>query len=274
MQCQQVRDHFADYVIDSLQEPLRLQVTQHLNVCESCRTEAEELKSLWTNLGSIPSAQPGPEARARFDVMLEAYKHGLNNAPSRSWWHRLNHWIAVWWPRQPALQFGAALAFLLLGVLAGHRFQSGPPSAQQPSNEINELRGELAQMRQMVTLSLMQQQSASERLKGVSWSYQMQKPDREVLTALLDTLTHDPNVNVRLATVDALRQFGDQSVVRRGVVEAMTRQDSPMVQIALIDLAVDLHQKESLGTLRQLSQDQNVNETVRERAQKGISELE
>ena len=102
----------------------------------------------------------------------------------------------------------------------------------------------------------------------------MQKPDREVLTALLDTLTHDPNVNVRLATVDALRQFGDQPVVRRGVVEAMTRQDSPMVQIALIDLAVDLHQKESLGTLRQLSQDQNVNETVRERAQKGISELE
>jgi HEAT repeat protein len=126
----------------------------------------------------------------------------------------------------------------------------------------------------MIALSLMQQQSASERLKGVSWSYQMQKPGGEVLTALLDTLTHDPNVNVRLATVDALRQFGDQPVVRRGLVDAMTRQESPLVQIALIDLAVDLREKESVGTLRQLTQDQKVNEAVRERAQRGLSELE
>ena len=129
-------------------------------------------------------------------------------------------------------------------------------------------------MRQMVALSLMQQQSASERLKGVNWSYQMQQPGSEVLAALLETLMHDTSVNVRLATVDALRQFGDQSVVRRGVVEAMTRQESPMVQIALIDLAVDLRDKDSITTLRQLTEDQNINESVRKRAQRGLTELE
>jgi hypothetical protein len=85
---------------------------------------------------------------------------------------------------------------------------------------------------------------------------------------------HDSNVNVRLATVDALRQFGDQPGVRRGVVEAITRQESPMVQIALIDLAVDLREKESIAPLRQLTEDHNINETVRQRAQKGLTELE
>src|SRR5437867_3931155 len=149
MQCEEVRDQFADYVIDSIQEPLRSQVIQHLSACERCRTEAEELMSLWINLGSIPSAQPGPELRARFDVMLEAYKHGLDHAPSRTLWQGLNQWITVWWPRQPAMQFGAALALLILGVFAGYRFQS-VPSVQQTNNEMNELRGELAQMRQMV----------------------------------------------------------------------------------------------------------------------------
>jgi HEAT repeat protein len=94
------------------------------------------------------------------------------------------------------------------------------------------------------------------------------------MRALLDTLMHDPNVNVRLATVDALRQFGNQPVVRRGLVEAMTRQESPMVQIALIDLAVDLHEKESIDTLRELTQDQNLDPAVRDRAQKGLTELE
>jgi hypothetical protein len=74
--------------------------------------------------------------------------------------------------------------------------------------------------------------------------------------------------------VDALRQFGDQPVVRRGVIDAMAREDAPMVQVALIDLAVDLREKESIATLRQLTQDQKVNEVVRERAQKGLSELE
>jgi HEAT repeat protein len=108
----------------------------------------------------------------------------------------------------------------------------------------------------------------------VNWSYQLQQPGGEVLSALLGTLMHDSNVNVRLATVDALRQFGDQPVVRRGVVEAMTRQESPMVQIALINLAVDLREKESIETLRQLTEDQKVNETVRQRAQKGLTELE
>ena len=69
-------------------------------------------------------------------------------------------------------------------------------------------------------------------------------------------------------------QFGDQPVVRRGVVEAMTRQESAMVQIALIDLAVDLREKESIATLRELSGDAQVNGAVRERAQRGLAELE
>lgn len=126
----------------------------------------------------------------------------------------------------------------------------------------------------MVALSLMQQQSASDRLRGVNVSYELPHPGTEVLRALLDTLTHDPNVNVRLATVDALRQFGDQTVVRKGIVEAMPRQESAMVQVALIDLAVDLHEKGSLDTLRQFSSDEKLDIAVRERARKGLAQME
>jgi len=204
--------------------------------------------------------------------MLEAYRHGIDHARSRSWWQHLNSWMVGWWPRQPVLQFGIALAVLIAGVFVGRNLQREQPATANA--EIVELRAELAQTRQMVALSLMQQESASERLKGVNWSYQLQRPGREVLTALLDTLMHDPNVNVRLATLDALRQFGDQPVVRRGVVEAMSRQESPLVQIALIDLAVDLHEKESVPALRDLTQDEKANEAVRQRARKGLVELE
>jgi HEAT repeats len=276
MQCEEVRSQFADYVIDQMQEPVRSLVSEHLTVCETCRKEAEELKSLWKRLGSIPSAEPSPELESRFHIMLEAYKHGLNHAPARNWWSGVNAWMSRWWPSQPVLQFGFSLGLLILGVVIGRQLYSSStvPNISPPSTEVAELRTELTQTRQMVALSLMQQQSASDRLRGVNWSYQLQQPGGEVLTALLDTLMHDPNVNVRLATVDALRQFGDRPVVRQGVIEAMTRQESPMVQIALIDLAVDLHEKESIPTLRQLTQDRKINETVRERAQKGLAQLE
>ena len=63
-------------------------------------------------------------------------------------------------------------------------------------------------MRQMVALSLMQEQSASERLRGVSWAMPRAVDDTEVLSALLTTVNQDPNVNVRLAAVDALRIRG------------------------------------------------------------------
>src|SRR5688572_13203651 len=109
MQCKEVRSQFTDYVSNTLEEPGYLLVRQHLSGCESCHGEAEELKAIWANLGSIPSAGPGPELRARFEVMLDAYKQGLDHAPSSSSWQRLNSWIAGWWPQQPALQIGLAL---------------------------------------------------------------------------------------------------------------------------------------------------------------------
>jgi HEAT repeat protein len=274
MQCEEVREQFADYVIDQVAEPARSLVEQHLQACENCRAEAEELQTLWKTLGTLPAAEPSTELRSRFDIMLEAYKHGLDHAPARSWWQGLNTWLGSWWPRQPILQLSFSMGLLILGLVIGRQVYPVSNPTIPANNEVTALRNELSQMRQMVALSLMQQQSASDRLKGVNWSYQLQQPGREVVTALLDTLMHDSSVNVRLATVDALRQFGDQPVVRRGVIDAMAREDAPMVQVALIDLAVDLREKESIATLRQLTQDQKVNEVVRERAQKGLSELE
>ncbi len=71
-------------------------------------------------------------------------------------------------------------------------------------------------MRQLVALSLLQQQNASDRLRGVNYAYRVEQSDPQVLSALLTTLDHDSNVNVRLAAVDAVRNFTDSPVGRKG----------------------------------------------------------
>ena len=129
-------------------------------------------------------------------------------------------------------------------------------------------------MRQLVALSLMQQQSASERLRGVSWAYQAEPSDREVLGALVKAVNHDPNVNVRLAAVDALKKFGQHQVVQRGVLQALSQQDSPIVQVALIDWVVDLKDTDSVGTLQKLTKDTSANDEVRKHAEWGIEQLQ
>src|SRR5262245_29668758 len=150
MQCEEVREQFTDYVVNQIDESARSRVAQHLMSCEACRTETEELRTLWNGLGAIPASEPGPELRARFNVMLEAYRHGLDQASAKSWWSDINTWIGAWWPRQPVLQLALTVGLLVLGLAIGRQFQSpATTSGIQPKNEVTDLRDELAQMRRM-----------------------------------------------------------------------------------------------------------------------------
>ena len=277
MQCEKAREHFTDYLSDSLGDNVKSDVKQHLIECVTCRDEAEALKGIWMRLDSIPAEKPDSDAmRARFEVMLDAYRQGMDHAPQHSFWNTANAWFAKWWPQQPVLQFGLTAALLLVGVWIGYQNRPTiiPPVPVEPTqNVVNQLRDELHDMRQMVAMSLMQQQSASERLKGVSWSNQIDQPDTEILNQLMETLMHDQNVNVRLAAIDALKKFGQRQIVKKGVLDALKKKDSPMVQVALIDYMIETNEKESVDTLRQIAKDTTANQSVRQRAEYGLEQI-
>ena len=129
-------------------------------------------------------------------------------------------------------------------------------------------------MRQMVALSLLQQQSAGERLRGVTYAYQAPPSDTEVLSALLTTMNQDSNVNVRLAAVDALHRFGASPVTREAVVQSIRKQNTPLVQIALIDLLVDLRDRDAAPELGQLTRDEKIDSAVREHAKWALGRLQ
>jgi hypothetical protein len=94
-----------------------------------------------------------------------------------------------------------------------------------------------------------------------------------VANALLDALSNDPNVNVRLASVDALKRFATQESVRRGAVTALEQQTSPLVQIALIDFVVEAGLRDAGSTLRRLAGNGMVHEAVRARAEQGLRQV-
>jgi hypothetical protein len=123
-----------------------------------------------------------------------------------------------------------SFALLVMGVGMGYEMRPEKHEVQPVAgSEVAQLRGEVSNMRQMVALSLMQQQSAGERLRGVSWAYRVESSDTEVLSALLSTVNNDASVNVRMAAVDALHAFGASPVTRTAIVQAIPRQTSPLV---------------------------------------------
>jgi hypothetical protein len=195
----------------------------------------------------------------------------MEAAPKQS----LRDRIFALWPKQPAFQMAVSFALLVIGLGLGYGLRSDkPPVHEQPGTpELAQLRGEVSSMRQMVALSLMQQQSAGERLRGVSYAYQAPASDTEVLSALLRTLNQDDSANVRLAAVDALHQFGSSPVTRAAIIQSIPKQDTPLVQIALIDLLVDLKAKEAVPELVKLAADDKVNSSVRSHARAAIEKL-
>jgi HEAT repeat protein len=126
----------------------------------------------------------------------------------------------------------------------------------------------------MVAISLLQQQSASERLRGVSYAYHVQPSDTEVLSALLTTVNQDANVNVRLAAIDALHAFGSSPVMRTAIIQSIQRQTTPLVQVALIDLLVDLKETEAAPELKKIASDDQIDAGVRQHAQWALGKLQ
>ncbi len=269
MNCDRAKDRMVDRWMKGIDEEARLELSEHLAGCADCREQHESLQALWNGLGELPLEEPARAMRTNFHRMLEAYRLGVaaaaepRKAPAWTWLHGL-------WPRQPLVQFALAGAALLFGLVAGHLYTARGHDRER----IAGLSAEMQQMRQLVALSLLQQQSASDRLRGVSYSIRLEPADDQVLAALFGALNHDPNVNVRLAAFDALRQFGARRAVRQGLREALARQDSPLVQIALMDWAVEAGDRASAGALRQLRQQPGLHPAVASRLDQALQRLQ
>ena len=260
----------AHYTEDELilyhygEAPHRDRIERHLQECAPCAATYGDIARTLALVGNLEV----PERDDRYGLeMWQRIRHDLP-PQEQPWFMGLMAWHRF------ALA-GAAAMVILAAFVAGLYWPRPGAASQEALQATNlaEVRGELHQMREMLTLSLMQQQSATERLRGVSGSAQIDQPGNQIVGALLDTLMHDSNVNVRLACVDALRRFSRQDQVRQGTIQALNESAFPLVQIALIDYMVETKDKAAVDALRRLSEDSMANEAVRGRAVWGLQQL-
>jgi anti-sigma-K factor RskA len=268
MKCEEIGELLPDYLQGSLKAEQDELVEKHIAECADCREDVV----IWKKLSLLPVEQPSAESRGRFEAMLQAYQTGRNDKASS----RLERpkRVAIWsWLRSPMGAVAWSAALLVIGIFAGSYFGNKTTHSNANQDEIAAMHTELANMKQMVVLSMLQQQSASERLQAVSYSRREDQLDPQVMSALVHTLRYDGSVDVRLAALDALSRHGAQPQVHKGVVDALQEQQSPLVQVALIDLMLEWRDPDAAQRLRNFVQTPNLNPTVKQRADWALSKL-
>lgn len=272
MSCEEILSRVTELSVEAGGAPdgLPPEVEEHLAECPGCRAEAEELGALWRSLALLEAQPPEAELREGFDGMLAAYQAGLadgkaggaGGTPRPGGRHRwLPSLLLKGWSG-PALAYGllALLVGLGLGVMMA---RGGGALGGLGDGELRALRGEVRALNELVTLSLLEAPSATERLQGVAFGSRMERPDREVLAALVEAATRDPNVNVRLAAIEALAPVASRPRVLGRLVEALPEQDSPLVQVTLVDLLLSSDGDTARRAAAALLEDEGVHPEVR-----------
>lgn len=145
------------------------------------------------------------------------------------------------------------------------------PSAE--SKQLEALTAQVREMRELMMLSLLQNPAASERLRAVSYTSEIGAVNPKIAAALLATLNSDPNVNVRLTTLEALTHFARDPAVREGLIQSILQQDSPLMQAALADVMLKLQEKRAIQPFKKLLQQKGLNEMVKTKVEQTILQL-
>jgi hypothetical protein len=222
-------------------------------------TDLHELAKLNEHLDRIVEPTPSRNLDHRFYEML-AGETSKATEPGFSWsWFSSN----AWFPK-----FSIGVSLIIVGVAGGMLVQKN-----SGGHEVVKLTHEVAELKEVVMLSMLEKESATDRLKAVSLSSEMEGQSKRVTLALFKTLNSDPSVNVRLAALDALQIYAKSPAVREELVRSIAQQDSPLVQVALADLMAALQEKSSVTELKKLLKQRSTPKEVKKRIEENIKVL-
>ncbi|GGM92125.1 hypothetical protein GCM10010967_26510 [Dyadobacter beijingensis] len=277
MSCEYTQGKLTDWLNNSLEKNEQIAINRHLAECASCEEEFAADRQIWDGMAKIRVPEPGEAMRHNFYAMLDEFKEADKAAARfsfQSMMERIREFpLPQWSVPQWTVQLTFSLLLVGLGWVIGNRMGRGKPDASAYQQQIETLASQVQDMKSTMMLTLLENPSATERLRAVGYTAEITQADDRVLEALFATLNNDPNVNVRLVTLEALTQYAGDASVREELVKSLALQDSPMVQVALADVMVKLQEKRSVKALKTLLQKEDLNDLVKVKIEQTIKDL-
>ena len=197
-------------------------------------------RALWRALGEIEPEEPSPRLRRAFYRRLEreGRRTTLEKVRDALGFHGNRGWLS-------------AAACLLVGLGIG----------QLAANDGDDAGARLAALEESVTalnrrliLDRLDSDVPGKRLRGVLDAAHLVGDDPDIAQALLVRATGDRVPSVRSAAIDALGPSIDAPKVGRQVMDLLQQAESPIVQLALVDLVLRYGNDEQVGELLALAE--------------------
>ncbi len=272
MNCEHASEMMVDWLNNQMPESERAAFELHLNTCPDCQKELQATRQLWEVMGNVSVPKPSDNLPIQFYTMLETFKAAETKKVKKvSFWNELKHKIEALLTQKNLFRVSYSMCLLFIGLAGGYWLNERRTPDYQ--GQIQQLSDQVQEMNQKVMLSLLENSSATERLKAVSYTKEINQVDEQVIEALLSTLNNDSNVNVRLVTLEALAQLANNPKVREGLVQSILKQDTPLVQAALADVMVKLEEKRSIKPLQRLLEKDDVDVIVKTKIKETIKAL-
>lgn len=265
--CEEIDSLLIEYWDDNLSKSKRIEVEQHVESCAECGIAWKEYKQLFSLMQNDALEESPPLMGEKFSNMLLAESEidasqlpVLKVIPMPGKSRGLPHWLRI----------AASIILLAGGVLIGMQIA---PKQNTDGAQIAALNGEVKEMKEALMETLLNNESASERLKAVSYTESISQPDSKVIEALTHTLNEDNNVNVRLAAAYSLDKFSSLQQVRDSLVASLSRQTEPVLQIVLINILAEHKEPKAIEPIRKILSDEKSLKPVKEIAAKGLRVL-
>ncbi|MBX2969816.1 MAG: HEAT repeat domain-containing protein [Cyclobacteriaceae bacterium] len=216
--------------------------------------DLDSLRKIQQQFTELETAPPSAELDHQFYTMLSKMKRESDGFSWRSFFS---------WP-EFAPKLALAAVTLFVGFFLGYILR---PDSEEQVAILNE---QVFELREMMMLSLLEKESATERLKAVSLTQEMDQVSSKVTNALIQTLDNDPNVNVRLSALEALKPYVRNDQVREKLVQSISKQSSPLVQVALAELMAALQEKSSVKALEKILESDSTPREVKKRIEESL----
>lgn len=253
-----------DYLEGTLSETEVAALESQLVQSPELRRELKELEILLQTIEEVPMEQPSSNLYRNFHQMLE-----VQGRPVLKALHK-NHNVSKIITFQKIQRFAAA-AIILLAVGLGFGTLWYKNLSQQ--KQIDALVAEIKHTNKSLVLNMLREESASQRIKAVNTAVEEEVADPQVIEALIHTLYHDENVNVRTKAAEGLAQFAQERSVINALTKALKTEKSPEVQITLIDILTNLKAHQAKDAFKNLLKKKDVMEVVKNKAAYGMEVL-
>lgn len=267
MKCEEVEVRMIDYLDNSIDEKDRIEIEKHLEWCERCLDEIRRSQEILKMISDEKMKNPDDSMRINFYHMLhseikknESGDLSYSKVKSPAWFAFSGYRIA------------AGFAILICGTFLGIFIHSGILSSKYEV-KIDQLRSEVNALKKDALFTMLNTGSSSNRIQAVNYADEIDNPDANVIEALVSTLNHDKNVNVRMAAAYALSKFAGQPQVCDSLVNSLSLQDDPILQVTLINILVERKEKKAIKPIQQIIDNGNTLTEVKAVAENGMKVL-